>query len=141
MVEQTLMLIKPDGVRARQVGEVIGRVEGAGFSIRGLRMLRLGPDTAGQFYDIHREKSFFKDLLCFMTSDRIVALVLEREDAVLALRRLVGNTDSTIADKGTIRGDLGTTKQENVVHASDSADNAAREIAFFFSRKELLSGN
>ena len=141
MVEQTLMLVKPDGVRARRIGDILSRVEAAGFSIRGMKMVRLRQETAGQFYDIHREKPFFRDLLGFMTSDRIVAVALEGEDAVAALRRLVGDTDSAKAAKSTIRGTFGTNKQENAVHASDSVDNAAREISFFFSREELVSVN
>jgi nucleoside-diphosphate kinase len=139
MTEQTLMLIKPDGVRAAQIGEVIRRVEAAGFRIRSLKMRRLRPETAGEFYDIHRTKPFFKDLLAFMTSDRIVALALERDDAVSALRKLVGATDPAQAEKGTIRKDLAANKQENAVHASDSSANAARELSFFFSQEELLS--
>jgi nucleoside-diphosphate kinase len=102
-------------------------------------MRRLRPETAGEFYDIHRTKPFFKDLLAFMTSDRIVALALERDDAVSALRKLVGATDPAQAEKGTIRKDLAANKQENAVHASDSSANAARELSFFFSQEELLS--
>lgn len=141
MIEQTLMLVKPDGVRARHIGGILSRVETAGFFIRGMKMIRLQQETAGQFYDIHQEKPFFKDLLGFMTSDRIVAVALEGEDAVAALRRLVGDTDSAKAAPGTIRAEFGSNKQENAVHASDSPENAAREISFFFSREELVSAN
>ncbi|MFQ6091915.1 MAG: nucleoside-diphosphate kinase [bacterium] len=138
MLEQTLMLIKPDGVLAGQIGEVIRRVEAAGFRICGIKMLRLRPETAGEFYGVHRDKPFFDDLLDFMTSERIVALVLEREDAVSCLREIIGTTDPAEAAEGTIRKELASNKQENVVHASDSLSTAEREISFFFSREELL---
>jgi len=139
MTEQTLMLIKPDGVRANHIGEVIRRIEAEHFQICGLKMVRLSKTTAAEFYSVHKDKGFFSDLLEFMTSDRIVALVLEREDAVSYLRSVVGATDPTEAAEGTIRRDLASNKQENVVHASDSPENARTEISFFFSREKLLS--
>jgi len=139
VIEQTLMLIKPDGVRAGQIGEVIRRVEADGFRICGMKMVRLRPETAGAFYSVHRDKPFFKDLLDFITSDRIVALVLERDDAVARLREIIGSTDPAEAGEGTIRRELASNKQENVVHASDSVSNAAEEVAFFFCREELIS--
>ena len=139
MIELTLMLIKPDGVRAGQIGEVIRRIEADGFRICGMKMLRLQPDTAAEFYAVHRGKPFFTDLLSFMTSDRIVALVLEREEAVTRLRDIIGATDPAEAADGTIRKDLGSNTQKNVVHASDSTNNAQKEVSFFFSREELVS--
>lgn len=139
MIEQTLMLIKPDGVRASQIGEVIRRIEADGFRIFGMKMLRLQPETAAEFYAVHREKPFFSDLISFMTSDRIVALALERENAVARLREVIGSTDPAEAAEGTIRKDLASNNRENVVHASDSLRNAQVETAFFFSREELLS--
>jgi nucleoside-diphosphate kinase len=102
-------------------------------------MVRLSTATAGEFYSVHRDKGFYNDLLEFMTSDRIVALVLEREDAVAYLRQVVGATDPAEAAEGTIRRNLASNKQENAVHASDSPENARTEISFFFSREELLS--
>ena len=139
MIEQTLMLIKPDGVRASQIGEVIRRVEADGFRICGMKMLHLQSETAAEFYAVHREKPFFSNLLSFMTSDRIVALVLERENAVTRLREVIGSTDPAEAAGGTIRKDLASNKQENVVHASDSLANAEKEVSFFFSTEELIS--
>jgi nucleoside-diphosphate kinase len=139
MVEQTLMLIKPDGVRAFHIGEVIRRVEAEKFRICGLKMVRLTKQTAAQFYGVHKDKGFFPGLLEFMTSDRIVAMVLEHKDAVSRLRSVIGATDPAEAADGTIRKDLASDKQENVVHASDSLENAGKEISFFFSHEELLS--
>lgn len=139
MIEQTLMLIKPDGVRSNQIGQVISRIEKEGFRICGMKMLRLQPETAAEFYAAHREKPFYADLLTFMVSDRIVALVLEREEAVTRLREVIGATDPAEAAVGTIRKKLASNKQENVVHASDSLSNAQVETSFFFSREELLS--
>lgn len=140
MPEKTLMLIKPDGVQAGQIGEVIGRVEAEEFRICGMKMLRLRLETAAEFYGVHRDKPFFNDLLDFVTSERIVALVLERENAVLYLREIVGATDPAEAAEGTIRKEMASNKQENVVHASDSLSNAEKEMSFFFSQEELLSG-
>lgn len=139
MPEQTLMLIKPDGVRANQIGEVIRRIETEGFRICGLKMVRLKENTAAEFYSVHKDKGFFPNLLVFMTSDRIVAMVLERDDAVSHLRSVIGATDPAEAAEGTIRKDLASNTQENVVHASDSSENASKEISFFFSGEELLS--
>lgn len=139
MLERTLMLIKPDGIRAKQIGKIIQRVESEGFRICGLKMIRLRRVSAGEFYRVHQDKPFYTNLLDFMTSDRIVALALERENAVSYLRKIVGATDPTEADEGTIRKDFASNKQENVVHASDSTSNATQELSFFFTQEELLS--
>ena len=139
MKQQTLMLIKPDGVRANQIGEVIRRIEAEGFKICGLKMVRLSKVTAAEFYSVHKDKGFFSDLLEFMTSDRIVAMVLERDDAVSYLRSVVGATNPAEAAHGTIRKDLASNTKENIVHASDSLENAQTEISFFFNREELLT--
>ena len=139
MLERTLMLIKPDGVRSKHIGHVIQRVETEGFRICGLKMLRLRRSTAGEFYRVHQGKDFYANLLDFMTSDRIVALALEREDAVSYLRKIVGDTDPAKAGEGTIRKKLASNIRENVVHASDSMSNAAQELSFFFSQEELFS--
>ena len=140
MIELTLMLLKPDGVRAGQIGEVIRRVEADGFRICGMKMLRLSPERAAEFYAVHREKSFYPDLIAFMTSDRIVALVLERHNAVRRLREIVGSTNPAEAAEGTIRKDLASNTQTNVVHASDSSANAEKEVSFFFRNEELTLG-
>ena len=131
-MERTLCIVKPDGVRRRLVGEVLKRIERAGFKIEGLRMLRLKRQEAEILYDVHQGKPFFEDLVEFMTQGPIVAILLEKENGISDLRSLVGMTDPSLAERGTIRGDLGGTKGENLVHASDSPLRAKKEIAIFF---------
>lgn len=137
--ERTLALIKPDAVSRGQVGEVIRRLETAGFTITALKMLHLSRREAEEFYAVHREKDFFSDLVQFMTEGPIVALALTRDKAVAHLREVIGATDPREAREGTIRRDLAESKQRNVIHASDSPENAERELSFFFSERKLLS--
>lgn len=132
-MERTLLIVKPDAVAKNAVGEILGRLEGEGFVIRELRMTCLTQERARAFYDVHRDRPFFADLVAFMTSGLVVPTVLERENAVSHLRKFIGDTDSTQAAEGTIRRAFGTDVQCNAVHASDSPENAAREIDFFFS--------
>ena len=132
-MEQTLMMIKPDAVGKSAIGEIISRVEGEGFAVRQLRMLQLSTERAQAFYDVHRERPFFGELVAFMTSGPVVPRCLERQDAVVYLRQFIGETDSTKAAVGTIRRDFGTDIQCNAVHASDSPENAVKEVAFFFA--------
>ena len=127
------MLIKPDAVAKKAAGKIIARVEEAGFTLCGLSMVHLTGDQARSFYREHKERSFYGELVDFMTSGPIVALRLRREDAIVELRKLVGATDSRKADAGTIRAEFGTDNQQNAVHASDSPASAARETSFFFS--------
>ena len=131
-MQRTLMIIKPDAVAKNAIGEILRRVESEGFAIRALHMQQLDGERAGAFYAVHRERPFYGELVEFMTSGPVVPMILEREDAVAHLRQFIGETDSTKAAPGTIRGDLGTDVQCNAVHASDSPENAAIEIAFFF---------
>lgn len=132
-MERTLLIVKPDAVKRRLVGEVIKRVEETGFSILDIRFVKLSQKDAESLYEVHRGKSFYNDLLKFITSGPIVALLLEREDAISKMREVVGATNPANAEKGTIRGDLGGNIEQNVVHASDSKESAAREIPIFFS--------
>jgi len=132
MAEKTLMIVKPDAVGKNVVGQIIDRVERHGFIVRQLRMLSLSREMAESFYDIHKERPFFGELVDFMISGPVVPMVLEREDAVPCLREFIGPTNSEEASAGTIRGDFGTDVQCNAVHASDSIENARREIDFFF---------
>ncbi len=132
MVELTLMIVKPDAVRARRTGEILRRVEEAGFSIREMKMVRLTEEAARQFYDIHREKPFYLPLVEFMTSGPCVPVLLERENAIAGLREFIGKTNPKEAAPGTIRSDFGKNVQYNAVHASDGPDTANREKAFFF---------
>jgi len=137
-IERTLAILTPDCVRRILIGEVIRRFEGAGFRIVALKMVHMSPRVAEGFYAVHREQPFFSDLVAFMSSGPCVPMVLEKENAVADFRTLIGATDPAKADPGTIRRDLGTSKGENVVHGSDSPENAQREIAFFFSEAELI---
>jgi nucleoside-diphosphate kinase len=128
------MLIKPDAMRAGNAGNIIAKVQDGGFSLVGLRMLQLTAPQAREFYLEHEARPFYGDLVAFMTSGPIIALLLEREGAIKGLRGLVGATDSRQAEQDTIRGIFGTDNQLNAVHASDSLESAARETAFYFNR-------
>lgn len=130
--ERTLLMIKPDAVGRQAVGQIIARLEAEGFVLRELRMVRLDRDQAETFYAVHRERSFFQGLMEFIVSGPVVPMVLERDNAVAHLREFIGATDSAQAAPGTIRSDFGTDVQRNAVHASDSPENALREVAFFF---------
>ncbi|MBM3278177.1 MAG: nucleoside-diphosphate kinase [Candidatus Handelsmanbacteria bacterium] len=133
-MNRTLMIIKPDGVAKQVIGEILRRVEGEGFTIRQLRLTRLSVEEAAAFYALHKERPFYGELVKFMTSGPVVPMVLERTSAVAHLRQFIGATDSTKAAPGTIRREFGTDVQCNAVHASDSDENAAQEIEFFFGK-------
>jgi nucleoside-diphosphate kinase len=135
--ERTLSIVKPDGVKANVIGEVYRRFEKAGLSIIAARMLHLSQREAEGFYAVHRERPFFKDLVRFMTSGPVIVQVLEGENAVARNRDLMGATDPKKAAPNTIRSDLASGIEQNVVHGSDAPDTAAREIAYFFSSTEL----
>jgi nucleoside-diphosphate kinase len=136
-LERTLSIVKPDGVAGNHIGEVYRRFEKAGLSIIAARMLELSQREAEGFYAVHRERPFFKDLVRYMTSGPVVVQVLEGESAIQKNRDLMGATDPKKAAPGTIRADLATSIERNVVHGSDAPDAAAREIAYFFSATEL----
>ncbi|MGQ0383994.1 MAG: nucleoside-diphosphate kinase [Gammaproteobacteria bacterium] len=136
-LERTLSIVKPDGVARNLIGDVYRRFEGAGLRIVGARMLHLTKSQAEGFYAVHRERPFFRDLCVYMTSGPVMVQVLEGESAVARNRDVMGATDPKKAAPGTIRADLATSIEENVVHGSDSAENAAREIAFFFAEVAL----
>ena len=136
-VERTLSILKPDGVGRNLIGDVYRRFEQAGLTIVAARMMQLSQAEAESFYGVHRDRPFFKDLVKFMISGPVIVQVLEAEGAILKNREVMGATDPKKADKGTIRADLATSIDENVVHGSDAADTAAREIAFFFRETEV----
>jgi nucleoside-diphosphate kinase len=136
-VERTLSIVKPDGVARNLIGDVYRRFEQAGLQIVAARMLHLSQAEAEAFYGVHRERGFFKDLVRFMTSGPVIVQVLEGEGAIARHRDVMGATDPKKAAPGTIRADLARTIDENVVHGSDAADTAAREIAFFFRETEI----
>ena len=130
--ENTLLMVKPDAVAKNAIGEILQRLEVEGFVIRQMRMNHLTREQAEAFYEVHKERPFYGALVDFMTSGRSVQVALERENAVAHLRDFIGETDSTKAAPGTIRAEFGTDIQCNAVHASDSNENAAKEIAFYF---------
>jgi len=132
MLQKTLVFIKPDGVKRKLVSEVLSRFEKRGFCFLGLKQLTIESQLADQHYQEHVDKAFYPSLKTFISSGPVVAFVLEGEEAVSVVREMVGATDSTQAKPGTIRGDLSLSKGENIVHASDSPESAAREIALFF---------
>jgi len=136
-LERTLSIVKPDGVRDNLIGEVYRRFEKAGLSIIAARMLHLSQRDAEGFYAVHRERPFFRDLVRYMSSGPVVVQVLEGEDAIARNRDIMGATDPKKATPGTIRADLATSIEQNVVHGSDAPETAAREIAYFFSVTEL----
>lgn len=136
-LERTLSIVKPDGVQKNLIGEVYRRFETAGLRIVAARMVHLTQAQAEGFYAVHRERPFFNDLCRYMTSGPVIVQVLEGENAVLKHRDIMGATDPKKAAPGTIRADLAASIEENVVHGSDSAENAAREIAYFFAETEL----
>ena len=138
-VERTLSIVKPDGVSRNLIGDVYRRFEGAGLRIVGARMMQLTQSQAEGFYAVHRERPFFRDLCRYMTSGPVMVQVLEGESAVARHRDIMGATDPKKAAPGTIRADLASSIEENVVHGSDSAENAAREIAYFFAETALCA--
>ena len=131
-VEQTLSIIKPDGVEKNLIGEIYGRFEKAGLQIVAARMMHLTQEQAEGFYAVHRERPFFNDLVTYMTSGPVIVQALEGEDAINKNRSIMGATNPADAEPGTIRADFAASIEENVVHGSDAADTAANEIAFFF---------
>ena len=137
-VERTLAILKPDCVRRNLAGAVLARIEQAGFTILGIKMVKLTRESAGGFYAVHRERGFFADLVAFMGSGPCIPIALEKENAVADFRTLIGATDPREAAPGTVRKDFASSKQENIVHGSDSPENGRAEIAFFFSEKELI---
>jgi nucleoside-diphosphate kinase len=133
----TLAIIKPDAVKAGKTGRIIAHLEEAGFAVRAARMVRLSRADAEAFYEVHRERGFFRSLVEFMTSGPCLPLVLEHENAVSYLREVIGATDPAEAAPGTIRKLYAESKERNAIHASDSEENALREIRFFFTEGEL----
>ena len=137
-MERTLTIIKPDAVQRHLAGKILARLEAEGFHILGMKMLRLSQQDAERFYAVHRERPFFPGLTEFMSSGPCAVLVLEKDGAVKAWRDLMGATDPAKADAGTIRKEFGASVGENATHGSDSDENAAIEIAYFFSQLELV---
>jgi nucleoside-diphosphate kinase len=137
-LQRTLTIVKPDAVAAGKAGAILAHLEKEGFRFLGLRRTRLGAEQARAFYAVHRERPFYDALVRFMTEGPVVVAALERADAVAHLRKTMGATDSRKAEAGTIRNLYGTDIERNAIHGSDSPENAAKEVAFFFGEAELL---
>jgi nucleoside-diphosphate kinase len=138
MSQQTLILLKPDAVQRRLAGEIIGRFERKGLRLAGLKLVQASRELAEKHYAVHKGKPFYESLLAFLTSGPTVAMVWEGREAVVVGRNLMGLTDGAKAPPGTIRGDYALSVQNNLVHGSDSAENAALEIALWFAPSELV---
>ena len=132
-VEQTLSIIKPDGIQKNLIGEIVSRFENAGLEVVAARMMHLSKEQAQEFYAVHKERPFFDDLIKYMTSGPVFVQALQGDDAVARNREIMGATDPSDADPGTIRADHAASIEENVVHGSDAAETAVVEIAFFFA--------
>lgn len=138
-MQTTLTILKPDSVRAGNAGKILAHLEAEGFTVRCLKKVRLTEDQAKAFYEVHKERPFYGELVKFMTSGPVIPAALERDNAVAHLRQVMGATDSTKAEAGTVRNLYGTDIEQNAIHGSDSPENAANEVAFFFSRAELIA--
>lgn len=137
-VERTLIVVKPDGVKRGLVGEIISRFERKGFKIRALKMLWMTREQAEQFYEVHRGKPFYEELVKFITSGPVVAMIIEGDSAISVARLMIGATDGRKAQPGTIRGDYSLSILENVVHASDSQESFYKEYKVLFSDLEIV---
>jgi len=140
-VERTLTILKPDSVRKKLIGEVIKRIQEAGFSIKAMKLTRLTKDTAGGFYAVHKERPFFGELVEFMSSGPCVPMILEKENAIADFREFIGATNPAEAEEGTIRADFADSVGENIIHGSDSVENGKIEAAYFFPESEVVANN
>ena len=138
-MERTLSIIKPDAVRAGNLGPILAQIEAAGLRVVAMKLLQLTKDRAEGFYEVHKERPFFGDLVEFMTSGPVVVSVLEADDAISRYRKLMGATNPADADEGTIRKRFATDIQENAVHGSDAPETAATETAYFFTPDEYVT--
>jgi len=141
MKNKTLAIIKPDAVSKNYAGSIIEQIQSAGFKVLGMKLAKITPEIAGEFYAVHKERPFYGELISYMTSGSIVPIALEKDNAVEEFRNLIGATDPKKAEAGTIRARFGTGIEANAIHGSDSDENALREIAFFFSESELVMIN
>jgi len=138
-IERTFSIVKPDAVAKNAIGKVVAMLEAGGLRVVAQKMVRLTPEQAAEFYAVHRERPFYKDLCAFMTEGPVVVQVLEGESAIAKNREVMGATDPKKADKGTIRAELGSNIERNACHGSDAPETARQEIAFFFSGAELAA--
>jgi nucleoside-diphosphate kinase len=138
--DYTLTIIKPDAFNSGKAGKIVAHLEQQGFKVRAARVMHLTDVEAGEFYAVHRERPFYASLCSFMTSGPCMPMILEKADAVAALRVAIGATDPAEADAGTVRKLFAESKERNAIHASDSDENASREARFFFSESEVIRG-
>ncbi len=141
MKQKTLAIIKPDAVEKGVIGDIIQKIQEAGFKILGMKYIRLSVPQAKAFYNIHKDKPFYNDLVKYMTSGPVVPIALEKNNAIEDFRKLIGSTDPAKAEEGTIRKLYGTNIERNAIHGSDSPENGEREVLFFFSLSELILNN
>lgn len=134
---RTFCMLKPDSIQDRNIGAILQIIESKGFKIIGLKMTKITPYLAEKFYEVHRNRPFYKELVDYISSDVVVAMVLEKENAVADFRKLIGATDPIEAEEGTIRARFARSKGQNAIHGSDSDENAEVEIKFFFSGLEI----
>ena len=137
-MERTFAIVKPDAVERNFIGKILEKVEGAGFKIVGMKKVHLTKAQAEGFYYVHKERPFFNDLCAFMSRSPVVVMVLEKENAIIGWRELMGATNPSNAEAGTIRKEFGLSIEENTVHGSDAPETAAFEIPYFFSQLELV---
>ena len=138
-VERTFAIVKPDAVRGKKMGAIVARIEEAGFTVLAAKLMHMTAAQAGGFYAVHRDRPFYASLCRFMTEGPSLVMVLEADNAIAKWRELMGATDPAKADAGTIRKEFGESIEQNAIHGSDSDENAAIEIAFFFSGCDLVS--
>lgn len=138
MIQRTLAILKPDCLEKNIQGKVIQQIIDGGFRIAGMRLLRLTKESAQKFYEVHKERSFYNDLVVYMTSGPVIPIALEKQNAVADFRKLIGATDPGKAEDGTIRKLYADSIERNIVHGSDSPENAIKEIAHFFSDRDLV---
>ena len=132
----TFTMIKPEAVEAKKSGDILARIESSGFKIISLKKVHLSTDEASEFYEVHKEKHFYKDLIDYMSGGPIIAAILQKENAVADFRKLIGSTDPINAEKGTIRKEFAESMSKNAIHGSDSNENAIQECDFHFSLEE-----
>ncbi|CAN5595831.1 nucleoside-diphosphate kinase [soil metagenome] len=138
MSQRTLCIIKPDAVKKNVQGNIIQMLSDAGFKIKGMKLIQLSDTAAGKFYEVHKERPFYGELVKFMTSGPVIPIALEKENAVADYRKLIGATDPAEAEEGTVRKKFAASKGENAVHGSDSEENGKLEVSFFFAESELV---
>ena len=138
-MERTFLAIKPDGVQRGLVGEIIRRFEAKGFTLVGMKFMKVSRELAEQHYGVHRERPFFQSLVEFITSGPVVAMVWEGEGAIAAARKMIGATNPLTAEPGTIRGDFGVNIGRNIIHGSDAPETAQQEVSLWFKEEELAS--